>query len=233
MNRRQFLSKGRKPGSQNGFTLLEMAIVIIISGIIMSAVLTVLPSVMRTGKLKEGRVILDKYDRALQGYAIVNLRLPYADTSGNGEENNGEFVGDLPYRTLGLSSRNDAWGNPVKYAVYGSAGNPSISLTGNPADKAALLVIIGNIPPAATSFNSAYAYTTSSGACGGSDSTNQAYVIASGGPKDLDGINDQFDGCNGAAGMGFNAANWIQDTNYDDIVRSLSISEFSAITCSP
>ncbi|MBU1345023.1 MAG: type II secretion system GspH family protein [Proteobacteria bacterium] len=219
-----------KKGSDTGFTLIEMAMVMVIVGIVISIMMTVLPSVIKTGKLKEARANLEKYDNALKGYAIINLRLPFADSNGDGFEDAG-FDGDLPYRTLGLSNGNDVWGYRVKYAVYGS-------LTGTPIDKAALLVILGALPspPTGANFNSTIVYTTDSDTCAGANgnnSSNQAYVIASGGPKDLDGNNSPFDLCTGTAGAGFNADNKIQALNYDDIVRALSITEFGNITCGP
>ncbi len=221
-----------KKGSENGFTLIEMSVVMVIVGIVVSVVMTVMPSVIRTGKLKEARANLEKYENALKGYAIVNLRLPFADSNGDGIENAGVTTGTLPFRTLGLSNGNDVWGNPVKYAVYGIlAGTPA------PANKATLLAIIAALPaPSGGTFNPGIAYTTTAVPCagaGGANSANQAYVIATGGPKDLDGANGMFDLCTGTAGTGFNAENTIQSPTYDDIVRALSISEFSTLTCSP
>jgi prepilin-type N-terminal cleavage/methylation domain-containing protein len=226
------LMKKKKKQNQ-GFTLIEMAMVMVIVGIVISIMMTVLPSVIKTGKLKEARANIEKYGNALNGYAIIGLRLPFADSDGDGLENINVFTGNLPYRTLGLSNGSDIWGNPVKYSVYGSAGNPD-NLTGSPADKAALLIILGNIT--AAGFNQNLVYTTVSDTCagaGGANSSNQAYVIASGGPRDLDGVNGAFDLCTGSAGAGYNADNKIQAPDYDDIVRSLSITEFSTLTCSP
>lgn len=221
---------GSEKGREKGFTLIEMAMVMVIVGIVVSIMMTVMPSIIKTGKLKEARANLEKYDNALKGYAIVNLRLPFADTNGDGLEDAG-FVGNLPFRTLGLSNGNDVWVNPVKYAVYGN-------LTGTPADKTALLAVIAGLPtpPTGPNFDPGMAYTTAADTCAGANggnSVNQAFVIASGGPKDLDGANALFDLCTGAAGMGFNAENKIQALNYDDIVRALSIAEFSFITCGP
>ena len=226
------MTKVKKEG-ENGFTLIEMSVVMVIVGIVVSVMMTVMPSVIKTGKLKEARANLEKYDNALKGYAIVNLRLPFADSNGDGLEDAG-FTGTLPFRTLGLTNGNDVWGNPGKYAVY---GNGAQTLTGNPADKAALLAIIAALPaPSGGTFNPGIAYTTTAVPCtgaGGAHSANQAYVIASGGPRDLDGANGMFDLCTGTAGTGFNAENTIQSLTYDDIVRALSINEFSLITCSP
>lgn len=211
-----------KKQDESGFTLIEMSVVMVIVGIVVSVMMTVMPSVIKTGKLKEARANLDRYENALKGYAMIRLRLPFADSNGDGIEDAGVATGTLPFMTLGLSNGNDVWGNPIKYAVYGT-------LAGTPADKAALQAVIGGLPAA---FNPGIVYTTTAVPCAGANaanSANQAYVIASGGPKDLDGVNGLFDLCTGTAGTGFNAENTIQSATYDDIVRALAISQFSAI----
>ncbi|OGR12319.1 MAG: hypothetical protein A2277_07180 [Desulfobacterales bacterium RIFOXYA12_FULL_46_15] len=222
-------SLGKKSGKdrERGFTLIEMAMVMVIVGIVVSTIMTVMPSVIKTGKLKEARANLEKYENALKGFAIINLRLPFADSNGDGVEDAG-FTGTLPFRTLGLSNGNDVWGNPVKYAVY-----PDLAVPPAPFDKATLTAKIQALP---TSFNPGIVYTTTATPCTaavGANSPHQACVIASGGPRDLDGVNSFFDLCTGTAGTGFNAENTIQSLNYDDLVRAVSISEFSLITCGP
>jgi len=216
--------------NNNGFTLIEMAMVMVIVGIVISIMMTVMPTIIRTGKIKEARAKLTKYDYALQGYAISNFRLPFADSDGNGLENNNVFIGDLPYLTLGLSNGNDVWGNPVKYAVYGRAGNPN-NLT-DTSDKPGLCAALAAI----SGFDSNIVYVTSSNSCAGANagnSANQAYTVASGGPKDLDGNNGFFDLCTGTAGAGFNADNKIQALDYDDLVRSFSLVELTQTNCGP
>jgi prepilin-type N-terminal cleavage/methylation domain-containing protein len=218
----EFLKKNNK-----GFTLIEMAMVMVIVGIVISIMMTVMPAIIKTGKIKEARAKLAKYDYALQGYAISNFRLPFADSDGDGLENNNVFIGDLPYLTLGLSNGNDVWGNPVKYAAYGKAGNPT-NLT-DTSDKATLCAALAAI----AGFDQNIVYTTSSNSCSSTGAANQAYVVASGGPKDLDGNNGFFDLCTGTAGAGFNADNKIQALDYDDLVRSFSLAELTHTNCGP
>ncbi|MBW2108751.1 MAG: prepilin-type N-terminal cleavage/methylation domain-containing protein, partial [Deltaproteobacteria bacterium] len=130
MNRTDFRQKnlgvkratgGRSSGvlwAAAGFTLIEMAVVVVIAGIIISIVASVLPSLVQSSKVKKARAILENADNALQGYAIANYRLPFADSGTDGEEDTGVYVGNLPYRTLGLLSGTDTWGNNIKYGVY-------------------------------------------------------------------------------------------------------------------
>lgn len=218
---------------QKGFTLIEMAIVMVVAGMVISIMLTVLPTMLKTGKIKESRAKLAKYDYSLQGYAMANFSLPWADADGNGTADNGTYTGTLPYLTLGLTKGTDVWGNLVKYTVYGAAGNP-YTLT-QTTDKATLSAALSEIPKTAN-FSTAVAYITSSDTCAGansSNSSNVAYVIASGGPKDLDGNNGFFDLCNGSAGAGYNEDEKIQADNYDDLVKSMGALELLQKTCSP
>lgn len=217
---------------RSGFTLIEMAIVIIIVGIIISIVASVLPSLIASSKVRQARAQLAAADNALQGYSIANLRLPFADSNGDGLGDTGVYSGTLPYRTLGLSSGSDVWGNPIRYAVYGVAGGAD-NLTQNFADANAFCAAITNASTAA--FNINIVYTTTASPCGGATGTNasnQAYVLASGGVKDMDGTNGYFDDCNTATGTGFNIPGKIQDNGYDDLVRAYSLNELNQNNCS-
>ncbi|MFH2090948.1 MAG: prepilin-type N-terminal cleavage/methylation domain-containing protein [Pseudomonadota bacterium] len=218
-----------KDKRENGFTLIEMSMVMVIMGIIISIMMTVMPSLLKTGKIKEARAILQKYDLVLQGYAMTNYRLPFADSNGDGLENTNVFVGTLPYQTLGLTHCNDVWGQPVKYAVYGIAGG-TLNLT-DTSNKTTFDTAMTGIAGAA--FNQNIVYVTPSDACSSVGAVNQAYVVASGGAKDLDGVNGYFDLCTGTAGAGFNEDKKIQALNYDDLVRPVSLGELKAKVSGP
>ena len=167
---------------QAGFTLIEIAIVLVIVGIIISVAATVLPSLIQSAKIKKARAILDKTDYALQGYIIANGRLPCPDTSGDGMENRisganppaddtcTAYAGDLPYLTIGLSSGNDNWQNAIRYGVYEDLVKTAQSGLCAQIPCTLCLSDFTNNP------NPALLRTTSGG-----NSTNQAYIIASGG----------------------------------------------------
>ena len=54
---------------------------------------------------------------SLYGFAIVNGRLPYADTTGDGIEDTATS-GDLPWATLAIGKDGwDYWGEPLRYVV--------------------------------------------------------------------------------------------------------------------
>lgn len=218
--------------NRSGFTLIELAIVIIIVGIIISIVASVLPSLIASSKIRQARAQLEKADNALQGYSIANFRLPFADNNGDGLEDADVFSGTLPYRTIGLSSGTDVWGNAIRYAVYGVGGGAD-NLTQAFADANAFCTAITNASTAAFDIN--IDHTTTAVPCGGAtgaNASNQAYVLASGGLKDMDGANGYFDGCNTSGGTGFNIPGKIQDTTYDDLVRAYSLNELNQKNCS-
>jgi len=205
-----------------------MAMVMIIAGIILSTIMTVLPSILKTAKAKETRALLDKYDHALLGYAIANSRLPYADSDNDGNENNNVYFGTLPYKTLGLAAGDDGWGHKIKYAVYGKSGGGENNLTYNFTARENFQTALGD---AGSTSDPAIVHTIGVNGNCSTITHNQAYVIASGGPKDLDGVNGFFDLCNGQANASnpvFNADNQIQSASYDDLVRSKAATVLNA-----
>lgn len=217
-------SKQHQDQSQAGFTLIEMAIVVVIVGIVISIVSTVLPSLIQSSKIKKARAILEKVDYTLQGYITANGQLPCPDTDNppDGMENRtagatpptddacASDVGHLPYVTLGLSSGNDAWNNTLRYGVYQDLIRTS--QTGLCATAPCTLCIADFT----TNPNSAWLSTND-----GTNVTQVGYVIASGGVKDLDTDGSFFDGRNASAPTNaqFESPNRMVDPTYDDLVH--------------
>lgn len=122
---------------QSGFSLVEMAIVLAIVGLLLGGLLPTISSQMERQYTNETRKQLDEIQQALIGYAIVNGRLPCpASSTSNGVEspvgggNCGSpnfYNGFVPAATLGLTSvvdshgnkgfAVDSWGNRIHYAV--------------------------------------------------------------------------------------------------------------------
>jgi prepilin-type N-terminal cleavage/methylation domain-containing protein len=221
----------RRLYNRDGFTLIELAVVLVIVGIVISIISGVLPTLIESSKIKQAQALLEKAEYALQGYSIANHRLPFADSGTDGLEDAGIFVGNLPFRTLGLSSGDDVWGSRIKYAVYGVAGGAN-NLTQNFANANAFCVAINNASTSA--FNINIAHTTTASPCNAAaaaNSSNQAFILASSGLKDLDGVNGRFDLCNGQPGTGFNIPGQTQSTTYDDLVRAFSLNELNQKNC--
>lgn len=118
----------------SGFTLLEMAIVLAIVGLLLSGGMMTFTALQEQRRHKETRLLLDEARDALLGFAVTYGRLPCpASDLSNGVESpvgggacTNPFDGFLPAVTLGLpgvaadGSLPDAWGlsqNRLRYAV--------------------------------------------------------------------------------------------------------------------
>jgi prepilin-type N-terminal cleavage/methylation domain-containing protein len=120
--------------SQQGFTLIEMAIVLVILGLLLGGVLSPLAARQEQTRRDENAELLEKAREALIGFALVNERLPCPDTDAPGSATSGQenapcgslpsdFHADrLPWVTLGVVGEHDAWGAPdeIRYAVNGA-----------------------------------------------------------------------------------------------------------------
>ncbi|QKJ66679.1 type II secretion system protein [Deefgea piscis] len=116
-----------------GFSLLEMAIVLLVVGILMAAGLGALNVQISQRRWNETQQMLRAANEALIGFALSNNRLPcpadpsLANTAANAgkEARNGAganayrcslVFGDLPWQDLGLPEL-DAWGGRLQYQV--------------------------------------------------------------------------------------------------------------------
>jgi len=117
---------------QFGFSLVEMAMVLMILGILLSGVLVAVGDSTDSIRISNARTQLESIGEALYGFAQANGRLPCpATNTSDGEEdpNTGTGIcannfGLLPNVTLGLFGAVnedglllDPWQNPYRYAV--------------------------------------------------------------------------------------------------------------------
>jgi prepilin-type N-terminal cleavage/methylation domain-containing protein len=65
-----------KPAAQNGFTLIELAVVLMIVGLLLGGMLGPLTAQLDQRNFTDTRKTLDDIQQALIGYAIINGRLP-------------------------------------------------------------------------------------------------------------------------------------------------------------
>ncbi|MFQ5642090.1 MAG: type II secretion system protein [Thiogranum sp.] len=122
----------------NGFTLIEMSIVLVIVALLIGGLLAPLSTQKEQERRTENDVLMERAREALIGFAIVNGRLPCPDTDvpTDGLENGcaagvtafDPNSGTLPWVTLGLDSGLDPWGFPVGYVVNGAFANPALSV---------------------------------------------------------------------------------------------------------
>ena len=152
-----------KPSIQcGGFTLIEVAIVMIIVGLLISAFIAPLSVQLDSRNYNETRNALAEAKEALVGFALSHAAtdedpyLPCPDNSGDGLEDRkatGEcqvLEGNLPTQTLGLVSI-DSWNNQYLYHVAPQFSNSvdgfNLSALGNiTVRNAAGANLVDNIP---------------------------------------------------------------------------------------
>ncbi len=106
--------------SQHGFTLVEMAMVMLILGLITGGLMTSLGAQLENGRYSDTRAAMERIENALMGYSLANGgALPAADIDGDGVADSGQARGSLPWKTLGLEQVTglDAWKRPFRYHV--------------------------------------------------------------------------------------------------------------------
>ena len=108
--------------SQQGFSLIEMAFVLVIVTLLLGGLLVPFATQVEQKRIAETQKAMDEIKEALLGYAVANGRLPCPVTglppmSGDAPAPPcANVAGFLPYSTLGVS-RADAWGRLYRYAV--------------------------------------------------------------------------------------------------------------------
>ena len=111
-----------------GFSLVELAIVMVILGFLIGGLLKPLGRQIQASQMMATHKALDEYKTALLGFALMNGRLPCPDVDGDGLEDKVTGGANCPaiecqasggepaWATLG-ASREDAWGQAFIYHV--------------------------------------------------------------------------------------------------------------------
>ncbi|MCP4433308.1 MAG: prepilin-type N-terminal cleavage/methylation domain-containing protein [Gammaproteobacteria bacterium] len=116
---------------QSGFTLIEVAIVVVVVATLLGYTMALLPKQQELKQYKAVDREMDQIIAAVIGFAQVNGRLPCPATlTSSGRELGGgggdctSWGGFVPFNTLGFSGRFnsdtlllDPWGNPYRYYV--------------------------------------------------------------------------------------------------------------------
>lgn len=191
----QKLNSAHRAIRPGGFTLVELAIVLVIFGLLVSGMMMTLGAQQDSVNIKETEKRLNDIRDGLLGFAASNGRLPCpAVTATTGIESppgggacTSSYAGYLPAITLGLTPTNaqgyaiDAWGNPIRYAVTNITANAVTNvMTTSGALKAAWAInpalILPDLRVCNTSTGIAGAGITATCAAG-ADLTNTAVAV--------------------------------------------------------
>ena len=131
------MDQATKKYSSGGFTLIELAIVLVIIGVLLGSIIGTVGARIDTTRRAESVEQLEEIRQAILGYAYSTVGtdpyLPCPDIDNNGDEdrdvvtgNCQSATGDLPWNTLGLG-RVDVWNARLTYWVdtgFASSGAP-------------------------------------------------------------------------------------------------------------
>lgn len=127
----------KKRARQSGFSLVELAVVMVVLGMLLGGLLMPMSTQRELNKQRATDASLQEIYAALLGYAALNGRLPCpATTASNGlsapnaaTTNCQQEHGFVPGRTLGLDGNynannllTDAWTNPIRYSLTTANG---------------------------------------------------------------------------------------------------------------
>jgi hypothetical protein len=230
--------------------LLEVAIVLIVIGLVLAVGSSVLPWINESKSLARTRQVMDQASLAALTFSLTNNRLPCpadpalgAGDAGFGIEDCSRSTGIVPHEALLLSAPVvDVASRPILYAVYRDSGSQ--------ADLAAVTPLVDGLdepvpvlnvhdfcralkngnPAAGTGLASISSTTT--GGCLPGTFVNQAYVLSSAGIADADGDGNPFDG-NNADGTPacFASPQQTRSALYDDLVSAVSFSAILGQVC--
>lgn len=154
----------KHPSRRAGFTLIEMAVALVVLTLVLGSLLAPLTSQVEQRKISEAQKILDQINDALMGFAMsqATARLPCPDTDGDGQENacadsnlSNATGGNIPWVTLGVPAT-DPWGQRYRYRVNNAYGTqivltPPMAPSGNGAlrvcaETACATLLATNVP---------------------------------------------------------------------------------------
>jgi prepilin-type N-terminal cleavage/methylation domain-containing protein len=133
--------------AQRGFTLIELAIVLVIVTILIGGLAVPLSAQIQARRIAETKQTLQEARDALVGYAMITSTatggepfLPCPDAEGDGRSDvdgsgectansGGVSYGWFPWVTLGTAPH-DAWGNRLRYVVISQFAKSSVGFSG-------------------------------------------------------------------------------------------------------
>jgi prepilin-type N-terminal cleavage/methylation domain-containing protein len=214
--------------SAAGFTLLELALVLAVLGVLGLFLVNTFAGVDDVRLRRQSQAEAEVAREALRAFLLANKRLPRPDTGADGYEDGGGETGTLPYLTLGLP---DAAQNRMFYGVYrGTAPNDVIQLAERTGDLEGApgyrglgdaVAALQTIPGALNTSHIHIAGIDAAGAPVCASGHHPAFLLIV--PNvDRDGDGNALDGTNAASNNCFASPNQPLTPNYDDVVATES-----------
>lgn len=258
-NKAGALTSGRRNLAPNarseaaGLLMLELAIVLVVAGLILALGASVLPSFNEAGMLARSRQELGEATSAVLNFAATNHRLPcpsdpaltFGDP-GFGVEDCGRIAGVVPFESL-LADEPfiDAAHRPVLYAVYRNAAiDADLAAVSNLEDgideplpvinaRDFCKAVRNGDPTSGTAFvATSTEILTGVGGCLPATLVNQAFVLTSAGIADSDGDTLPLDGYNAdATPLCFASPEQGRSALYDDLVAAVGFSTLFGEIC--
>lgn len=188
---------------ESGFTLIEIAIVMVIIGLLAGGGVSLMGMLSERKARNETVGYLDEAKASLISFARINGRLPWADSDGDGNEDPGTWVGTFPFQTLKFRPT-DSHRRVLRYQLNNGLGADRSSSCNS------LIGGLSGNPLVVDSDGSGTAFSV-------------AAVVISAGPKDADGDGNVFDDVTTGTHRGDNRdgnPNYIRyppDDNFDDL----------------
>jgi len=228
---------------QRGFTLIEVAIALVIIGLMISYALPIQTAISQQAAKTKSEQLVSKISQSLIKFSIRHHRLPCIDSTQDGYENcsSTTTVGSVPFNTImmetpGAISAFNSGINSVLYSAYrNSAATADLAVASDISGDSIVTVddLVRKLNNAInTSKSNNYTYVTGDNKtagvenCASNNVSNIAFALAHGGGADRDGDLRQFDLVNSvlSAGTGqcFASPLRAEDAVYDDTVLAVS-----------
>ena len=203
--------------NKHGFTLIEIAIVMVIIGLLAGGGVSIMGMLTQRKARNETIDYLKETKEALITYVTINGKLPWADTDGDGNQNNNATSGTLPYLDLKVRP-SDPYKRVLRYGINSNLG------TDRPTTCNALKAGLSSGPRVIDGDGAATSFYI-------------AAILISSGPMDLDSDGNVFDAITSGSHQGDNTdgtPNYIRhppiDT-FDDLVVYIGGNELYGNLC--
>ena len=203
--------------NKHGFTLIEIAIVMVIIGLLAGGGVSIMGMLTQRKARNETIDYLKETKEALITYVTINGKLPWADTDGDGNQNNNATSGTLPYLDL-MVRPSDPYKRVLRYGINSNLG------TDKPTTCSALKTGLSSGPRVVDGDGAATSFYI-------------AAILISSGPMDLDSDGDVFDAITSGSYQGDNTdgtPNYIRHTpidTFDDLVVYIGGNELYGNLC--